>query len=288
MTQALHITNGDCAAEVLAKAAIDGDILAWRDLIYEGCRKPGWPDASTLDSRASFLERVTGGGISRETIRADLCRSYQQLESAPDYSQICLWFDACLHDQSVLVHILSCLHHLGVQQADLICIDHFLGIEPFDGLGQLSPQQLASCYPQRQPVSAEQFAFAIEVDRALAHQDPADLMRLAGTDQAPLRWIPAAIERWRLEQPDPITGLGRLQQLALDSVHHGCHTPAEIFKAVAANDTHPQYWGDTRLWDQINQLADQQPARVSIEGPATRLPLWPGRYPLPLFRITPA
>ena len=50
--------------------------------------------------------------------------------------------------------------------------------------------------------------------------------------------MPDAIERWLQEQPDPDSGLGRLQQLALDAIHSGIHSTAEIFQAVAANDSH--------------------------------------------------
>ena len=40
----------------------------------------------------------------------------------------------------------------------LICIDRFPGVERFIGLGQLDPAQLASLYPSRRQVTAEQFA----------------------------------------------------------------------------------------------------------------------------------
>ena len=157
---------------------------------------------------------------------------------------------------------------------------------PFDGLGQLLPSQLATLYDQRRPATPTQFRFAEIVDAAFAGQDQAQLVALSGWVDAPLPWIPAAVTRWLQERPDPGTGRGRLEQLALAAIRDGCETPARIFAAVAAMDTHPQYWGDITLWAKINALADRQPPLVRIDGPAERLPQWPGKADLARFRIT--
>jgi hypothetical protein len=82
--------------------------------------------------------------------------------------------------------------------------------------------------------------------------------------------------------------LGRLESLALEAVRAGLEKPGEIFRAVAANDTHPQFWGDTTLWAKINALADREPPLVRIKGPAARLPQWPGGAALAEFRIKSA
>jgi hypothetical protein len=56
---------------------------------------------------------------------------------------------------------------------------------------------------------------------------------------APLPWIPAVAARWLQELPDPATGLGRLEHLALNAIKAGCETPSTIFAAVAATDMPP-------------------------------------------------
>jgi hypothetical protein len=83
--------------------------------------------------------------------------------------------------------------------------------------------------------------------------------------------------------PDNATGLGRLEQLALDAIHSGCHSPNEILNRVSAADTPPQFWGDITLWAKINSLADRE--LVRIEGPFQKLPQWEGVCDLKLFRI---
>lgn len=282
----LHITSGDMSGGSLVKSGLPGDVLVWHDVLYDGPRKPGWPDDATLQARARFLEDLTGGGLGNAYILKTLENQYRKLAAAGDDSQIVLWFDACLFDQSMLTHILACMLHLDIADADLLCIDAFPGIAAYNGIGQLSPSQLASVYGQRQPLTDAPFQFAGTVDKAFANQDLKLLSELSRRSDTPLPWIPAAVARWLQEQPDPTTGLGRLESLALDAIRAGTETPEEIFKAVAAADPPPQYWGDITLWAKINALADRDPRLVCIEGPMGRLPQWEGGADLKKFRIT--
>ena len=287
----LHITSGDIAGDNLAKAGLPGEVFVWHDILYDGPRRPagrpGRPDEKTLIARAAFLEETTGGGLDRGHILDTLHYQYGKLAQAAAYEQIVLWFDACLFDQSMLAHILTCLTHRGVTEVELLCVDAFPGIKPFHGLGQLQPEQLASLYSERRPVTRAQFEFAAVVDKAFATQSDALLTELSEMNTAPLPWIPAAIARWLQERPDPTTGLGRLESLALAAIRAGCETPGKIFARVAAADTPPQFWGDTTLWAKINSLADRVPPLVRIEGPADRLPQWESCLPLKEFRIKP-
>jgi len=287
MERILHITSGDIAGESLRKSGVPGEVFVWHDILYDGPREPGYPREEVLAARALFLEKATGGGLKRQEILEGLGAQYRKLESAPDYHELVLWFDACLFDQSMLAHILACLTCKGCNSAQLICVDSFPGIVPYNGLGQLSPEQLASVYVERRSVTGEQFCFAEQVDRAFATQDHAALVELAHCSAAPLPWIPAAVARWLQELPDETTGLGRLEQLALDAIRSGCTAPAAIFAHVAANDTPPQYWGDITLWAKINELATRRLPLVKIHGPAPLLPQWNCRETLDSFVIVP-
>lgn len=287
MNTVLHVTSGDIAGELLAGSGLPGEIFVWHDILYDGPRAAGWPDEAVLQARAQFLAESTGGGLGRDSVLKTLKAQYARLERAGGHERVVLWFDACLFDQSMLCHILACLHLLEVDTVDLLCIDAFPGVDPYHGLGQLSPGQLASVYHRRQPVTGTQFAFAREVDQAFALQDPAAFAELADRRNAALPWVPAAVKRWLAEQPEPATGLSLLERMALDAVAAGCRTPAEIFTAVARADTPPQYWGDVTLWGRINRLADRTPPLVHIQGPRARLPQWPEKAALSQFRVCP-
>lgn len=285
--RALHITSGDSSGGSLAQSGVPGDVLVWHDVLYDGPRNPGWPSDATLHARAAFLEQTTGGGLSRAKILVTLHGQYERLAAAGAYERVVLWFDACLFDQAMLAHVLACLDARAIRNVDLLCVDAFPGIQPYNGLGQLTPAQLASIYDRRQPVTPEHFAYALTVDRAFALQDQSTFLQLAGQTDVPLPWIPAAVRRWLQEQPDAVTGFGRLEQLGLEAVRAGCDTPARIFAWAAARDTPPQFWGDTMLWAKLNALADRRPPLVRIEGPVPRLPQWDGVADLKAFRVYP-
>ena len=285
MGNPLHITSGDSAGGSLAKSGLPGEVFVWHDILYDGPRCPGWPDEETLNARAVFLEEATSGGLARQRVLETLRHQYDKLAEAALYQPIVLWFDACLFDQSMLAHILTCLRHQNVQKAELLCVDAFPGIEPFHGLGQLQPDQLASLYDNRQPVTDTQFEFAARVDQAFATQDSGAFSELSEATNAPLPWIPAAVARWLQECPISVTGLGRLEDLALTAIRAGCETPGKIFAFVAAADTPPQFWGDTTLWAKINALAEREPPLVEIDGPADRLPQWESELSLNDFKI---
>lgn len=240
-----------------------------------------------LDARARFLEASTGGGLSRQDVLETLKAQYAKLKTASRYDRLVLWFDACLFDQSMLCHILTCMRMLGTEKADLLCIDAFPGIEPYHGIGQLSPHQLGSMFHRRQPLRKDQFLFAERVDRAFARQDQVEFKELSGFADAPLPWVPPAVRRWIKEQPDRAGGLSRLEHLALEAICSGCETAPDVFSFVSARETPPQFWGDITLWEKINALADREPPLVRIEGPRARLPQWEGIADLKLFRVYP-
>lgn len=286
MDDTLHITGGDCAGDRLSKSGLPGEVFVWHDILYDGPRNPGWPDETTLNARALFLEQVTAGGLTRERVLEELRSQYHRLAEPSACERIVLWFDACLFDQSMLAHILTCLLHRGIRRVELLCVDAFPGVVPFHGLGQLTPDQLASLYDRRCQVTDAQFGFATLVDRAFATQDSALFSALAQETDGPLPWIAAAVTRWLQERPDPADGLGHLERLALEAIRAGCETPGAVFRSVAAAETPPQFWGDTMLWAKINALADRKAPLVRIEGPAKRLPQWESSLDLNGFRIT--
>ncbi len=285
MSRVFHITSGDIAGVNLEKANLPGEVFVWHDILYDGPREPGWPDENTLSARALFLEESTAGGLDRHRILKTLHHQYQRLSETASHEHIVLWLDACLFDQSMLAHILTCLSYKGIRKVELLCVDAFPGIEPFHGLGQLQPEQLASLYANRRPVTDDQFSFAAVVDKAFATQNTALLTELTKKTESPLPWVPEAVTRWLQEQPDNTNGLGRLERLALEAIRADCETPNKILASVAAAETPPQFWGDTTLWAKINGLADRVPPLVKIEGPTERLPQWKGQVPLKEFKI---
>ncbi|MDE0837606.1 MAG: hypothetical protein OSB41_00995 [Kiritimatiellae bacterium] len=96
-------------------------------------------------------------------------------------------------------------------------------------------------YDKRHSVTDEAFRFAAIVDKAFATQDADLFAELTTMSDAPLPWVPAAVGRWQEEQPNAITGLGKLERLALAAMREGCATPKTVFAFASAAETPPQY-----------------------------------------------
>jgi hypothetical protein len=79
-----------------------------------------------------------------ETHREMLGQDWRVTQCAR-YDETVLWFEADLFDQLILVYLLQRLARFQeATRLTLVCIGDFPGVERFIGLGQLTPDQLAT------------------------------------------------------------------------------------------------------------------------------------------------
>lgn len=83
MNSTLHITSGDIAGGSLIKAGLSGEVFVWHDVLYDGPRCIGWPDETTFNARAAFLEDFTAGGLDRQCVLDSLRLQYRKLAVEP-------------------------------------------------------------------------------------------------------------------------------------------------------------------------------------------------------------
>jgi hypothetical protein len=245
----LHVTNGDSAAQTLRKAALGGDVLAWRDMLHEGPLPAGLPLERMSDTRARFLSGL-GFGKYKDMRREFGARDTALLSAR----KTTLWFEHDLYDQLQLIQILAALKSSSAE-ISLICIDSFPGIEPFHGLGQLNAEQFRSLWPQRKPVSKEQFATADRAWKALTSPSRDALDALLTDDTSALPYIAAAIRRHLEEFPAPADGLSRTERQILTAVANGATRFKDVFQANSKMEESP-YMGDTTVQSYIDRLTN--------------------------------
>lgn len=260
----VHLFDGDSAAGTFRLTGIpSAGSIVWRDVLYEGPRTTAIPpSAADLQIRARYLSDTYGEPFDH-TLQS-LSRQYDSLQSAASgNSEIVCWFDACLFDQSMLVHVLACIAHWSPSpNVSLICPLAFPGRPRFNGLGELTPAELASLFPTRTPLPQDSFPYAKKADGCFALQNPQKLSELASTPCATLPFVAPAAQRLLEEFPSPETGLGRLETIALEAIREGADTFPAVFSATAKKDTPPQYWGDTQLQKVLRSLASKK--RISL------------------------
>jgi hypothetical protein len=249
----LHLTNGDSAAGSLRQSGLPGDVIVWADVLHEGPAPAehgdGWRQA-----RARYLS-AAGHGAFFHVLR-DYERADAALDRYREHDELVLWFEHDLFDQLLLARH---LHWLGTQgQADtrlsLICIDRFPGFERFDGLGQLTPPQLGSLFPSRQPLTPAQLRAGADLWRAFTSDDPGGLNVVAQRGVVELPFAAGAIRRLLEEFPGVQDGLSRTERTVLEQVREGPRDWREVFLWVQRQEERV-FMGDTTFWRIVRDLA---------------------------------
>ncbi len=255
----LHVTNGESAGESLRRSGVPGRVIAWRDVLHEGPVPAGLTLAGMSEVRARFLAQWDPRSFPA------VAASFDERDGALGSARhVVLWFEHDLYDQLQLLQILEALSNEPDTAVDMICIDAFPGIVPFYGLGQLTPMQLASLWPKRQPVTAEQYALGARAWKAFTSPDPGAVLQLLATDIGALPFLGNALRRLLDEYPAPPTGLGRTERQLLQAVARGARSFAELFPANAAGEE-ASFMGDTTVESRLAALIRARTPLVTPE-----------------------
>jgi hypothetical protein len=265
---ALHVTNGDCAADIIRRV-VDDPVIITADVLHEG-PAPAVDGEAWHQVRGAFLANGHGRAaeISRQHAAAD--------RAIVEAGNVVLWFEHDLFDQLLLIRTLDLLAGLKPRptyeprptsnaHVSLICIDRFPGVDRFIGLGQLSPEQLATLLGTERPVTAEQYALASDAWAAFRSPDPSQLSKLAADRgrSRPLPFLGDALRRFLAEFPSVENGLSRTEALALGVLADGPQTGGALFAATQAHEPRP-FMGDLPFFDVIDRLAAARVALVTI------------------------
>ena len=244
----LHVTNGDLAADLLRRTGVTGNVVAWRDVLHEGPTPSGLALEAMSDVRTRYLASNDAGSF------LELQRQFGARDAAlRSARQVVLWFEHDLYDQLQLVQILATLAIQRETSAELICIGAFPGVEPFYGLGQLTPVQLASLWPERRKVGSAVLSLGARTWKAFCSADRLALPQLLATDLSALPFLRAALERFLEEFPTDPDGLSRTERQILRAVAAGNETFDAIFRANNEQESAP-FMGDTVLRSHIAAL----------------------------------
>lgn len=249
----LHLTNGDSAAQSMREAGLPGEVLAWPDSLYEG-PTPAEHWHVWRETRARYLSDA--GYCSFENAIRDFARVDAVLERYPEHDELVLWFEHDLFDQLLLARH---LHWLGTSapgrtRLSLICIDGFPGVEPFHGLGQLTPAQLASLFPSRRTITRAELSAGADVWRALTSDDPRPLNVVAARGIRELPFMQGALRRYLEEFPGSRDGLSRTERFVLNALREQPRSARDLFLALQGQEERV-FMGDLSFWRILRDMA---------------------------------
>lgn len=250
----LHITNGQCAVDVMRAANIAGDIIAWNDVLHEG---PVPADLSLTELsaiRADFI--IDQGWGSRVAVLTDFKQRDAAIQQWPKYQKILLWFEHDLYDQLQLLQILDYFADQRIEAGRLymICTEHYLG--------PLAPADLLTLTSSQQVVSNEQFMLAKRAWAAFRHHHPQRWFELSRQDTSVLPFLHDAVIRLLQEYPHVGHGLSRTQYQALLLLAQRPMTMAQLFTAYQQTEQR-RFLGDVVFVSLLRQLQNATPALIT-------------------------
>ncbi len=259
---ALHITNGDCAANLLREITADRVVIT-PDPLFEG-PVPAIGRAALRDVRARYL--AGSDDAAYRAIREEMETTDSIVEDARRRGEVVLWFEHDLFDQLLLVRILDMLAPAGGahESVSLICIDRHPAVDRFIGLGQLSSAQLEPLVDRREPVGPAQFETARRAWRAFRAPAPSSLDEvLVDRSCDVLPFLRPALLRFCAEYPSIRTGLSRTGESILEALEEAPMTGAALFRATQARE-HAPFMGDTSFFAIVESLARARVPLVAL------------------------
>jgi hypothetical protein len=230
----LHVLNGDCTRIILEQTDIPGETVVWADVLHDGPTPYGLSPGDWRELRAGDL--ADADPQQRARFLTDLRRADETLERHAEYDEVVFWFEHDLFDQLLLIRHLDWIASKGCDRSKfrLICIGEFPGRPRFAGLGELTPQELASLFPHRRPISGAEVTLGTTLWRAFGAPDPLPLAHLIlETDTSPLPFVAGALRRHLEDFPSTSDGLSRSERQILSVVSQGHDDAMEAFRAAA-------------------------------------------------------
>jgi hypothetical protein len=257
----LLVTNGDLAAERIEEVVPSGDVLPWRDVLYEGPVEAGLSDRELGEERARFLAD-RGWASANETARSFAERDAVLADFAR-HDEVVLFFEHDLYDQLQLIQVLDRFlgWDLDSTRLSLVVADEYLG--------DLGPERLRALFESRREVTDDDFVLACRAWEAFRSPDPTRISMLLDDGTFALPFLRPALSRHLEQFPSTENGLTRSERQAMEAISGGRNVLNEVYVASHQEREHPVFLGDTVFASYVEDLSDAETPLVEFEGGET-------------------
>lgn len=256
MARVLHITNGDCAVQVMKQAGLDGDFLPWRDILHDGPVQANLTLPQLSQIRAQFIAHHIVGEDQLTGVQNSFSERDECFARLAEYDKVMLWFENDLYDQLQLLQILAYLQRL---KSSLSLIQGAFY------LGRLSPDELLALLPLAQTVSPAQLQLGKQAWRAFVADTPLAWMALMTDKGEVLPYLSMTVTRLLQQYPDKDTGLCRIAWQSLLILTKGEQTAADLFSLYQQTES-PQYLTDSSFCAVLAPLLNAKVALIHCKG----------------------
>src|SRR4029077_13402964 len=168
-------------------------------------------------------------------------------------------------DQLSLIQLLAWIRERlpTTKPVSLVCIGSFPGRSEFKGLGELTPDELASLLETRQRLSEPQYALAEHVWQAFREATPEALDNIRQGDTSALPYLAAAVTRFLHEYPWTVDGLSRTERRLLELASGDGIALSAAFRQMHDGET-VYYITDSSLAGLAEELSRASPPLLTL------------------------
>ena len=242
----LHILNGDFSLELWKKYNFSTNWLVWKETYLEG-PLPQSDDLHVFRSvRAEFLSTFEElSSIKVDALYKHLQRMDNALLELSESSELMLWFDACIFDQTILMRVLYLLNQnrTNLPKIYLYCCKSYC----------LTNEDFQKGYSEKVLLDCHDVGIAAKAWSAFVCKDATQMIELADSeDFAHMPAMRKALLRCAEDVPNA-NGLSRTERQILQILSIGKHSFEEIFQGLDAFEEYP-FLGDSACKRILNNL----------------------------------
>lgn len=231
MNKTLHIVNGDSTSQILAKSAIEGDIIVWREMLCEGeLHKEVGSDEFWM-ARYSFFENELG--VSKLDYYDKTIKEIIKIEEIANYNKVILWFEYDLFCQVNLMAL--CTYLLEFYRKDtlysLVCTGKEKGKTDLQTLSDYSPEEYPNLLENKVPVSRNNLLFAQECWNLYVENDTEKLKEFNFNKRSKFGYLQMAIDQ-HLQRLPQQNGLNQIENKILKIINLNDLTENKIVKEL--------------------------------------------------------
>ncbi len=263
----LHLLCGDMSGQILRNSFVPGDVQVWMENFIEGPAPRCTNEEEWLRLRSEYIASIFSSKVTTEDVLKHAPQKYDRLKEGRRYREVLLWFDACLFDQTIMIHLIDRLSRLDLGDAklSLICPGEFPDFDTFHGFALLTPEQMASLLPTRHAITPAEIELAHNAWEAFTSSDPTDIERVIAGDCHALPYLAAALTRFLEQYPSTFNGLSRLEQEVLTAVASGVNDIGSIYATCRDVEARP-YFHDTVIMGVAEDLARAETPLLIVDG----------------------
>jgi hypothetical protein len=265
VSRVLHILNGDSTACSFCETGISGDTLVWREILSEGPVINAQP-GEVWELREKYITETYGN--EGRSYKEKVLDEVNKLDDYSKYDEIILWFEFDLLCQVNLIYILNWFSdkELNSTKLSLICIDEYEGIKDFRGLGQLTPEQLKTLYPERVPLNKNDLTIASIAWMAYTSGNPLSVYNLLERDMENLHLLIPALKSHLQRFPSMYNGLNKIQNALLKIIESGADNENAVIQSYFKSGSEKIFGiGDSQVLQYLKQLFPEALAQEEAE-----------------------